>query len=180
MTKSIKPQSVFIGLGSNQENPAKQIQTATQTISNHPEIKLLKSSSLYSTKPYGHIQDQSDFINAVIKIETQLDCFKLFQVLKNIEVHQKRVKTERWGPRIIDLDILAYENLVITTETLSIPHKDIANRSFVIMPWHEIEPEWQLPNSSVIADILENLKSSNRLLGITKLPASEPAFDKTG
>jgi len=139
----------FIGLGSNLDNPKQQINLALEAIRSHNKITILKQSKLYTTKPYGYL-DQNDFINSVIKITTDLSCYELLDYLKTIEHQQKRLKTIHWGPRTIDLDILAFGDLIINTKSLQIPHPDLNNRLFVLQPWAEIEPNWILPDGKII------------------------------
>lgn len=144
--------TAFIGLGSNLDNPDLQINTALTNINNSPNIIIIRKSSLYKTKPYG-FEQQNDFVNAVIKIHTSLNPFELLDFLQEIELKQKRKRIIKWGPRTIDLDILAYNKDVINTLHLTIPHPDLKNRGFVLKPWAEIEPEWLLPCGDMIGDI---------------------------
>jgi 2-amino-4-hydroxy-6-hydroxymethyldihydropteridine diphosphokinase len=101
-------------------------------------------SSIYESEPYGDA-GQENFFNAVCKVETYYEPSDLFYFLKNIEEQIGRKKTEKWGPREIDLDILFYNNLIYTDELLTIPHKDILNRDFVLVPLCEFEPEFVHP-----------------------------------
>lgn len=158
----------FISIGSNQNNPIEQVIAAVSNIELNENITLLKKSSLYLTKPYGYL-NQDDFINAVVQIKTSLNHLELFKTLQNIEVKQNRIKTVVWGPRSIDLDILVFGNLTIKTSTLNIPHHDLENRNFVVIPWHEIDPNWILPNNKKISDLLINLKKTNKTNGINLL-----------
>lgn len=146
----------FIGLGSNLKNPKKQIETAVELINHSENIVILKKSRLYETTPYGYL-NQNTFINAVIKISTDLDCYALLSLLQKIEQLQHRTRVVRWGPRTLDLDLLAYNNLVIQTTTLNLPHPDLHNRIFVLQPWAEIEPTWQLPDGRCIKDLLAKI-----------------------
>lgn len=146
----------FIALGSNQNNPKTQVIKAIKNISLNPEIKILVCSKLYQTEPYGYI-NQDNFINAVIKITTTLSPSELLIFLHSIEKKQARVKTMHWGPRTIDLDILVYDNLVINTPDLTIPHPDLQNRLFVLEPWVQITPDWCLPNGQSIYFLYQKL-----------------------
>lgn len=101
-------------------------------------------SSIYESAPYGNIQ-QEEFFNAVIKIRTNYVPKKLFNALKEIEKQVGRNKTSRWGPREIDLDILFYNNLIYSDDEITIPHKDLLNRDFVLVPLNEIAPEFFYP-----------------------------------
>ena len=96
---------VYIGLGSNMQSPKQQIKSAIKSISEIPEIQVLKASSLYKSKPVGP-HGQNDYINAVIKIETEFMPLELLDCMQDIENQHGRIRKERWGPRILDLDIL--------------------------------------------------------------------------
>lgn len=144
----------FIGLGSNLDDPSHQLNLAIDTIKDSNTI--LKQSSFFVNPPYGYL-DQNDFVNAVIQIETAMDCFELLALLQSIEHQQKRFKTIKWGPRTIDLDILCFNNLIINTSRLTIPHPEIYQRIFVLQPWAEITPEWVLPDGARIVDLYEDL-----------------------
>ena len=127
----------FIGLGSNISNPVSQILRAIEEIRSHREINLLKSSSLYKSLPIGP-QDQDDFINAVIKVETTLSPLELLNELHVLEETHHRKRITKWGPRSLDLDILMFENTVMRTKKLTLPHPEISRRDFVIVPLLEI------------------------------------------
>ncbi len=145
----------FIGLGSNLEQPEQQITNAIQELDQQQGIKVLVNSSLYRSKPVGP-QDQDDFINAVVKIETGLTAIALLDCLQTIEQQHHRKRLVHWGPRTLDLDILSYADQQIDNERLTVPHPEIQNRGFVIVPWLEIEPEMALPSIGVIGDVLNS------------------------
>ena len=105
----------FIGIGSNLDSPITQVRGAIEDIKSHNKIKLLKSSSLYKSKPVGP-QDQDDFINAVVKIATTLSPLQLLDELQKIEYLHHRKRLKKWGPRSLDLDILMFENTVMRTK----------------------------------------------------------------
>lgn len=151
----------FIGLGSNLNNPKQQVTTALQHISQTSNIKMLKTSSFYISKPYGYTE-QDQFTNAVCKIETTLTCFELLTTLQSIENKQQRIRTIKWGPRTIDLDILAFNQEIIDTPDLKIPHPDFMNREFVLKPWCEIEPKWIMPDGKKLAEIYKLDYSSSK------------------
>lgn len=127
----------FIALGSNLGDSMYYIHAAIDIVSKRIG-KVLKQSSVISTKAYGY-EDQPDFLNAVIKVDTELEPLELLKELKNIEKDLDRKKTFRWGPRTIDLDIILYEDIVFDSDILHIPHIDFLNRRFVIEPLKEIE-----------------------------------------
>lgn len=120
----------FIGLGSNLGEREAHVWNAVHKMDAIPGIRVLGVSTLVETEPIGPVRDQPAFINAVAKIETELEPEALLSVLQEIERRMGRVRRERWGPRIIDLDILAYGTRAVDTETLRIPHPELPNRLF--------------------------------------------------
>jgi 2-amino-4-hydroxy-6-hydroxymethyldihydropteridine diphosphokinase len=127
----------FIGIGSNLRDPAVQCRDAFRRIGAIPEIRLLRRSSLYRTEPVG-FQDQAWFINAVAEIRTDLPPRKLFEALNEIERKMGRTEGPRWGPRVIDLDLLLYGQEVVAEEDLVIPHPELHRRRFVLEPLCEL------------------------------------------
>lgn len=123
----------FIGLGSNLGDRAVNLQNAYERIGSHPDCECIGISPYYDTTPMGP-QNQPDFLNAACEIYTSLTPHELLSLCKSIEAEMGRTASERWGPRIIDLDILLYGNLVLNTERLSIPHPGMMQRSFVLKP----------------------------------------------
>ena len=128
----------YIGVGSNLGNKKKNIFCALELLNQIKEVEISQCSSIYKTKPVGYL-NQPDFFNAVWKIETTLKPLKLLGVLKNIEKKCGRKKTFRWGPRIIDLDILTYGDKKIKTKKLTIPHPEMRKRDFVMEPLKELK-----------------------------------------
>jgi 2-amino-4-hydroxy-6-hydroxymethyldihydropteridine diphosphokinase len=133
----------FIALGSNLGDKRKNIEIAIEKLK-EKGINILKVSSIIETEPYGY-KDQDSFLNAVCLVETSLDPFSLLRVLLNIEEEMGRKRIFKWGPRNIDLDIIFYDDLVIESEELIIPHPDAHNRTFVMGPISEIEPDFVHP-----------------------------------
>jgi 2-amino-4-hydroxy-6-hydroxymethyldihydropteridine diphosphokinase len=127
----------FIGLGSNLAEPVEQVLTAIDNIKKITATSLVKQSSLYKSPPMGP-QDQPDYINAVVEIDTALSAHDLLKQLQQIELKQGRVRKRHWGERTIDLDILTYGQQVIDDEILKVPHPGVAQRAFVIYPLAEI------------------------------------------
>jgi len=125
------------------------------------------ASSIYESAPYGSIQ-QEEFFNAVIKIRTNYVPKKLFNALKEIEKQVGRNKTTRWGPREIDLDILFYDDLIYSNEELTIPHKDLLNRDFVLVPLNEIAPD--LVHPELDKKISEISKLTEKKYILRKIP----------
>ncbi|MEE1339315.1 MAG: 2-amino-4-hydroxy-6-hydroxymethyldihydropteridine diphosphokinase [Succinivibrionaceae bacterium] len=134
--------TAYIGLGSNLENPQEQVLGAINEIKANPKISNFKISSLYHSKPVG-VLNQPTFTNAVASFETTLLPLELLDFLQSIEQNHKRVRLIHWGPRTLDLDILYYGDEVINNERLIVPHKEILNRAFVIIPLLELNPEFK-------------------------------------
>lgn len=128
---------VYLGLGSNIEPRLDFLQEAVEKIANTEEIKIIKKSSIYQTKPYGYLE-QEDFLNAVILIETSLAPEELLERVLEIEKEIGRVRDEVWGPRKIDIDILLYDKIKYDSSNLIIPHPEIKKRAFVMIPLLEI------------------------------------------
>lgn len=127
----------YIALGSNLEDPRAQLAMAVSHIAAIPNTRIVAESSLYETKPVGP-QDQPDFINQVIAVDTELTAHALLYALQAIENHMGRVRTLRWGPRIIDCDILLFGDENIQTDDLVVPHPEMKHRDFVLNPLAEI------------------------------------------
>lgn len=159
---------VFIGVGSNKGNRIDNIKSAIDLINGLTGCNVKKISSLYETIPFGDVK-QNNFLNAVIKISTTLHPQELFIELKNIEQILGRILREKWGPREIDLDILFYNDLIISNEIITLPHKGIINRDFVVVPLIEIEPHLIHPvfNKKMI-DLVSELKVTNIINKLSK------------
>ncbi len=151
------PITAYIGLGSNLSKPIKQIEKAIEKIGIIPKSRLLSVSSLYLSKPMGP-QDQNHYINAVLALETALSAIELLNALQSIENNAGRVRKEnRWGARILDLDIILFGNEIINTDRLTIPHYGMSEREFVLLPLAEIAPELILPNGESITELSQNI-----------------------
>ncbi|HQF43302.1 MAG TPA: 2-amino-4-hydroxy-6-hydroxymethyldihydropteridine diphosphokinase [Ignavibacteriaceae bacterium] len=137
---SEKLNTVYIGLGSNVGDRLQNLQRALSCIKLLHNTTVKSVSSVYETLPFGKTE-QSDFYNAVIKIETGYSPNELLKELKRIEKQKGRIARERWGPREIDLDILLFNELIFSDEIITLPHKGIIYRDFVLFPLIEIEPE---------------------------------------
>jgi len=135
---------VFIGLGSNIGNKKKNIYDALNFLRNNENIKLTRISKFYISEPYGYAF-QEKFLNCVAEIYTKYKPALLLQEFKRIEKKIGRKPTFKWGPRVIDIDILFYNDLILNTENLKIPHPDIQNRAFVLIPLADLEPDFIHP-----------------------------------
>ncbi|MBK7630673.1 MAG: 2-amino-4-hydroxy-6-hydroxymethyldihydropteridine diphosphokinase [Ignavibacteriales bacterium] len=166
----------FIGIGSNVGNKANNIKSAIRLINVIVESKVEKVSSIYKTLPLGDIE-QENYFNAVVKISTKLNPHELFAELKNIEQKLGRIKREKWGPREIDLDILFYNDLIISDEIITLPHKGIIYRDFVLIPLFEIEPDKVHPVfNKKIVDFVTDLKTKNIINKITEPLTTEEKY----
>jgi 2-amino-4-hydroxy-6-hydroxymethyldihydropteridine diphosphokinase len=132
--------SAFISIGSNIGERLLHLKDAVRALHTHNEVSVLSVSSIYETAPVGYT-DQEDFLNIVIEIKTSLDAYNLLSVCQEIEQELGRIRTVRWGPRIVDLDILLYNNDNINAENLIIPHPRMHERAFVLIPLLEIAPD---------------------------------------
>lgn len=128
----------YIGLGSNLGNRRKNINAAFKQINSLKDTKILRLSRIIETSPLGGPRNQGKFLNAALKIKTRLSPVNLLKKLKNIEKAIGRVKTVRYGPRVIDLDILFYADEIINSPKLRIPHPKVFEREFVLKPLLEI------------------------------------------
>lgn len=156
MMLSLHPESVsqvFIALGSNLENPLSQVRRGIMLLAGLEYSRLVKRSSLYRTAPVGHI-DQPDFINAVVQIETNLTPHHLLDALLEIERVCGRVRTFSNAPRILDLDILLFENLQYSDPKLILPHPRMHERAFVLQPLLEIVADCMIPGRGSAAACL--------------------------
>ncbi|OGU75966.1 MAG: 2-amino-4-hydroxy-6-hydroxymethyldihydropteridine diphosphokinase [Ignavibacteria bacterium RBG_16_34_14] len=159
--------TAFIALGSNKGDKLDYLRKAINKIKQECEVEIC--SSLYETKPLGNF-NQENFLNAVIKISTGYSLIELFNFLKGIEKELGRSKTEKWGEREIDLDILFFNDVVYSDEIITVPHKGIAKRDFVLVPLCEIEPGLIHPElKQKICDIM--VPDSEKCI-IRKLPVS--------
>lgn len=148
--------TVYIALGSNLNNPLAQLKQA---------VELLKKfaidfeiSPFYGSKPLGP-QDQPDYVNAVATFKTNLTAYELLDRLQQIENEQGRIRLRRWGERTLDLDILLYGDEQITSERLTIPHIEMKNREFVIVPLYDLVPDLILPSGEKLADLYQKFRA---------------------
>ena len=151
---------VYIGVGSNLcgdfTSPKQNITSAINALAKIKSIQIIRISSFYESKPIGP-QDQSDYINAVIKLETSLDPTDLLDNLQTIENHHGRERSQYWGPRTLDLDILLFGDQIIHNDRLTVPHTEICNRAFVLVPLSEIEPDCIIPEKGIVSSLVSNL-----------------------
>jgi len=154
--------SVFLALGTNLGDRGANLAQALGEISSIASIQ--KESSIYETPPWG-VTDQPAFLNQVVGVETSLSPVELLMAVKDIEIKMGRVPSVRFGPRLIDIDILLYDDTVLNIPTLTLPHPRMLERAFVLVPLLEIAPDLISPLSrEPLSGVLERLGKS----GITK------------
>ena len=147
----------YIGIGSNLDQPESQVRRAFAALQELPASGFARLSRLYRSAPMGPA-DQPDFVNAAATILTMLDARGLFQALQNIEDGQgKRRDTPRWGPRVIDLDLLVMGSLMVNKPDLQVPHPGIAERNFVLLPLADIAPHLHVPGRGSVQKLLAAL-----------------------
>lgn len=173
----------YIGLGSNLELPQQQIESALSELHDLPQSRCLAHSSLYRSAPLiptdkvstdrvleeGKLQGQPDYINAVAALETDLQPQALLEALQSLENTHGRVRSQHWGPRTLDLDLLLYGDMLMDSEKLTIPHPGLYERNFVLYPLLELSTDYGLdvniPGKHSLRDLLVNCESA----GLEKL-----------
>ncbi len=155
---------VYIGLGSNLGNRATWLAAARDHLQAQETISVLKTSSLYETAAYG-FREQPAFLNQVIEVATSLTPLLLLERLLKIENELGRVRTQHWGPRNIDLDLLAYGEIEFASERLCVPHPEIPKRRFVLAPWQELAPDFKIPKwQSTVAELLRQCEDTSAVV----------------
>lgn len=153
----------YVGLGSNLNDPAQQVQAALAALNGIPETRCLRYSSLYRSAPLGQA-DQPDYINAVAMLNTRLSARQLLTELQAIERIHGRVRgAERWGPRTLDLDLLLYGDIRLESEELTVPHPRLAERSFVLYPLCEIAPDLEIPEFGGLRQLMAACRARDTL-----------------
>jgi len=135
---------IYLGLGTNLGDRLSNLNQCLGELKSHCGLQLIEISSIYETEPYG-IADQPYFYNLVVEIDTHLDPFRLLKTIQQLEKKIGRFETYRWGPRVIDIDILSYHNIIIEHTELIIPHKQLHLRRFVLIPLREIAGQFLHP-----------------------------------
>lgn len=155
---------VFLSLGSNLGERQQYLNKATAELKTLQDTKVIWASPVYETEPYGN-KEQPRFLNAAIEIETVLDPEALHSRLKDIETNVGRSSHEHWGPREIDIDILLYDGMVFQNERLSVPHKELEKRRFVLVPLQDIGEDVVHPiNGMTVAEMVAACKDASRVV----------------
>lgn len=151
---------VYLAIGSNLASPLEQVNAALSALAEIPESQLVAVSDFYRTPPLGP-QDQPDYLNAAVALETALAPEALLDHTQCIELQQGRErKAHRWGPRTLDLDIMLFGEMQIDTPRLTVPHYDMKNRAFMLLPLAQIAPDLRFPDGDKLSDLLANLDPS--------------------
>ena len=150
----------YIGLGSNLDNPKAQLASAINALSECNDIDVMTLSSFYESKPLLGIPGPN-YINAACKIETKLSALDLLEVCQQIEDNQLRVREVKWESRTIDLDILLYGEQIISNDRLNIPHPEMTNRAFVLVPLLEIEADLKVPLLGSVKGLVDRIDISD-------------------
>lgn len=149
----------YIGLGSNLNDPKSQIKNALLALDKSDDIKVVALSSLYQSAPLGGLK-QPDYLNAVCRVDTHLTALELLKVCQKIELQQHRVREKKWAARTIDLDIILYGVQVVAAKNLIIPHPEMMNRAFVLVPLFELEPDLKVPVLGDLSALVDKIDSS--------------------
>lgn len=151
---------VYLAIGSNLASPLEQVNAALAALAEISESQLVAVSDFYRTPPLGP-QDQPDYLNAAVALETALAPEALLDHTQRIELQQGRErKAHRWGPRTLDLDIMLFGEMQIDTPRLTVPHYDMKNRAFMLLPLAQIAPDLRFPDGDKLSDLLANLDPS--------------------
>lgn len=143
----------YVGLGSNLDDPCAQLERALTELDTLPATHLTACSPLYRSAPVG-VTEQPDFINAVAALHTTLTPHELLTALLTVEQAHGRVRALRWGPRTLDLDLLLYDDLILTDATLTLPHPRLHERAFVLYPLADLAPALTLPGHGPLRALL--------------------------
>ncbi|MDC9593304.1 2-amino-4-hydroxy-6-hydroxymethyldihydropteridine diphosphokinase [Xenorhabdus sp. IM139775] len=157
---------VYIAIGSNLADPLQQVNNALAALKQLPDTTFVVQSSFYRTKPMGP-QDQPDFLNLAVELDTQLSPEILLDHTQAIELEQGRVrKDERWGPRTLDLDIMLFGDHIINTERLTVPHYGLKQREFMLYPLAEIAPDLVFPDGETLVEQLKQVPENGLALWV--------------
>jgi 2-amino-4-hydroxy-6-hydroxymethyldihydropteridine diphosphokinase len=155
---------VYLGLGSNLGDRGGNLRKALSVLDETDGVAVITVSSCYETPAVGPVTDQEDFYNAVVEIETTLSPQELLTRIKSVERELGRVPRERWGPRVIDIDILLWNNNVLQEEGLTVPHPEMTTRAFVLTPLAELAPDVVHPVArKSVAELASQLDDAHRV-----------------
>ena len=154
---TVRWRPAYIAIGSNLDSPVDQVRRAMDALDELPDSMLVLRSALYRSGPLGPA-DQPDFVNAVVAMLTTIGERQLLARLQEIErAFGRKRSAERWGPRVLDLDLLSYSHVVLDEDELVLPHPGIAERNFVLLPWNEIAPQYEVPGLGTVTALLRRV-----------------------
>ncbi len=158
VTITRKWHKVYIAFGSNMGNKEQYIMNGIEDLENNKYFKNIKKSDFFYSTPYGGVE-QDDFVNGVLEVETILEPYELLEFLHKVEANAKRERLQHWGPRTLDLDIILFDNEIIDDKDLTVPHKDMKNRDFVLVPLAQLAGYKRHPVLGITIDeMVQNLK----------------------
>ncbi|MFJ3962551.1 2-amino-4-hydroxy-6-hydroxymethyldihydropteridine diphosphokinase [Streptomyces sp. NPDC090036] len=164
------PKWAVIALGANLGNRLETLQGAIDALGDTPGMRVKAVSPVYETEPWGvEPGSQPSYLNAVLAVKTTLPPSSLLERAHAVEEAFDRVREERWGPRTIDVDIVAYADRVSDDPVLTLPHPRAHQRAFVLAPWHDIDPEARIPGRGAVAELLAEIG----LVGVASRPDLE-------
>jgi 2-amino-4-hydroxy-6-hydroxymethyldihydropteridine diphosphokinase len=160
----------YLGVGSNLDAPRTQVERGIDALAELPRTQLIRCSRLYQTAPVGP-QDQPHFVNAVVAVLTQLSAHELLTALKAMEARLGRGRpVVRWGPRVIDFDLLVFGPHCIDTEMLKVPHPGVGTRGFVLTPFLDVAPDLEVPGLGSVRTLASKLSGPHaELIGPAEL-----------
>lgn len=168
--------SVFVGMGANLGDRVEAMTAALRMLEEPPEITLVRASSLYETAPVG-VTEQPDFLNAAAELETTLTPHALLARLLHLENQMGRTRTQKWGPRVIDLDLLLYGRRQVCEPNLRVPHPFLRERGFVLVPLAEIAPDLTLPgDEKKVSDLADFFFQSGNIRRLPVVQRGTPGF----
>lgn len=170
-----EPVTAVLSLGSNLGDREDTLRRAVGAIAETPGISVTSASAIVETpalKPYGVDEDAPSYLNAVVSVSTTLDPHELLDALAGIELANGRVREERWGDRTLDIDIVAFGEREMETESLTIPHPRAAERAFVLAPWLDIDPQAVIVGRGRVADLLAATGESVEVFAAVPLAAN--------
>ena len=157
------PKHAVVAIGSNLGNRLETLQGAVDALGDTPGLRVKAVSPVYETEPWGVAPDsQPAYFNAVVLIKTTLPPSSLLERGQAIEEAFERVRDERWGPRTIDVDIVSYQDVVSPDPGLTLPHPRAHERAFVLVPWHDVDPEAVVPGRGAVAELLTSIGVDGR------------------
>ena len=150
--------TAFLGLGANLGDPVSALRTVRATLARRDDLRLLAASGLFRTRPVGGPAGQPDYVNAVLALRSRLSPASLLQLCLALEQAQGRVRRERWGPRTLDVDLLAVDDCCQDDPALILPHPRLHQRRFVLVPLAQIAPDWRHPRLHLtVTELLRRL-----------------------